>query len=185
MLPYRHRAPRIMRRTLDQLYRVSGGVAAGLIALICLLVTVQVVFNLITKFGGTSVNLTIPSYADFAGYFLAASSFLALAYTLTRGGHIRVTLIIGKISGTKRLVAEVVALILAAAVAIFMTYFMIRLTLDSHRFGDLSPGIVAIPTWIPQSFVAVGLLILSVSLVDMLIQTVRRAAPVIGQHDSL
>lgn len=82
-----------MRKCLDNLYTFIGAIAAGLIALICLLVTTQVVLNLIAKIWGASVSFTIPSYADFASYFLAASSFLALSYTFMRGGHIRVTLL--------------------------------------------------------------------------------------------
>ena len=40
---------------------------------------------------GQAIGLTIPSYADFTGFFLAASSFFALAHTHREGGHIRVS----------------------------------------------------------------------------------------------
>ena len=162
----------MIRKTLDRLYVGSGAIASLLIAAICLLVCTQVIFNLITKFGGRSINLTIPSYGDFAGYFLAASSFLALAYTLTRGGHIRVNLLLTRLPSRARWVAEIFSLAICSAVAWYATFYMLKLCLESYEFGDLSPGIVAVPQWIPQSTVLLGLSILSVALVDCLYRTI-------------
>ena len=161
----------MIRKTLDKLYIGSGAVASLFIAGICLLVCMQVLFNLITRFGGISVNLTIPSYGDFAGYMLAASSFLALAYTLTQGGHIRVNLVLTRLPKHARWIAEMFSLGACALVSGYVTYYMGKLCWESYEFGDLSPGIVAIPIWIPQSFVLVGLVILTLALVDCLQRT--------------
>ena len=87
-----------MRKFLDKLYDLSGYGAAIFIFAICLIVMAQVALNLsdnIAKYiTGEAIGLTIPSYADFTGYFLAAASFMALAHTLKSGGHIRVTLLL-------------------------------------------------------------------------------------------
>ena len=175
-----------MRKFLDKMYVVSGAIAAGLTAMICLLVTMQVILNVITKIGGASASMTIPSYADFAGYFLAGASFLALAYTFTRGGHIRVTLVLSAMGeGKLRFLAEIVALAVSSATAIFATYYMVLLLEESHRFGDKSTGIISISTWIPQSSVVIGLAIFSISLVDVLIQTIRKGAPVIKYDEGM
>lgn len=170
-----------VRKLLDGVYTGSGVLSAGLIAAICLLVTAQVILNLITKYGPFDINLTIPSYADFAGYMLAASSFLALAYTLMRGGHIRVTMVLNAAPATLRLAAELVALSLCAAVAGFTSFYMYRLVRESYEFGDMSSGIVAIPLYIPQSAVLAGLVILTIALVDLTVQTIRLGRPVIVQ----
>lgn len=162
----------MIRKGLDRLYTISGGVAAGFLVLICVLVSVQVIFNLTTKLFGTSIALTIPSYAEIAGFFLAASSFLALAYTLTRGGHIRVTLVLSYLPKTARLVFEVLGLSLCAATAIYATWFMGRLTLESFKFGDLSPGIIAVPLWIPQLGLTIGLGVFAIALCDLAISTI-------------
>jgi TRAP-type C4-dicarboxylate transport system permease small subunit len=130
-----------------------------------------VLFNLITRFSGLSVNLTIPSYGDFAGYMLAASSFLALAYTLTQGGHIRVNLVLTRLPIRAKWVAEMLSLGVCAAVSGYATYYMAKLCWESYEFGDLSPGIIAIPIWIPQSPVLVGMIILTVALIDCLQRT--------------
>lgn len=173
-----------MRKLLDGVYTGSGLLSAGLIAAICLLVTAQVVLNLVTKYGPFDVNLTIPSYADFAGYMLAASSFLALAYTLTRGGHIRVTMVLNAMPARLRLVSESLCLALGAAVAGFASYYMYLLTHESYEFGDMSSGIIAIPLNIPQSAVLAGLVILTIALVDLTLQTVRAGRPVLVQMNT-
>jgi len=163
----------MLRKTLDRLYIGSGAIASLFIAAICILVCTQVVFNLITRFGGREVNLTIPSYGDFSGYFLAASSFLALAYTLTQGGHIRVNLVLTRLPTRARLFAETISLSVCTAVAFYATFYMAMLCLESYEFQDLSPGIIAIPLWIPQCVVLLGLTIFSIALADCLFHTVK------------
>ena len=170
---------------LDLLYNLSGAMAAGLIGMICLLVTTQVVLNLTTKVLGTTMSFTIPSYADFAGFFLAASSFMALAYTFTRGGHIRVTLFLGRLSSLPRLIAELISLSVAVVVTLFVLWHMINLTHESYLYGDVSPGMVVIQLWIPQTVVCLGLLILNIALIDALIQTLRTRKPVITQQETI
>ncbi|MDF1609592.1 TRAP transporter small permease [Hoeflea sp. YIM 152468] len=173
-----------MRKLLDGVYTGSGLLSAGLIAAICLLVTAQVLLNLITKYGPFAFNMTIPSYADFAGYMLAASTFLALAYTLMRGGHIRVTMILNTVPSAWRLLAELFCLAVCAAVAGLASFYMYRLVHESWEFGDMSSGIIAIPLFIPQSAVLAGLVILTMALVDLTVQTARAGRPVIEQMNT-
>ncbi len=154
--------------------------------LICVLVTVQVLLNLVTKLFGTSVALTIPSYAEFAGFFLAAASFLALAYTLTRGGHIRVTLVVQFLPARLQTALEIFALGLCSLTAAYGTWFMGKLAYDSYRFGDMSPGIIAVPMWVPQLSLVVGMAILALALADLMVQTIgakKVVLPAGGQID--
>ncbi|HHS82691.1 MAG TPA: TRAP transporter small permease [Devosia sp.] len=169
-----------MRKGLDRLYTVSGIVAAGLIVLICVVVSAQVLLNFIGRIFGAAYSYTIPSYADFAGFFLAAASFLALAYTLTRGGHIRVTLLLQMLGPRARLLADLVSLALGAALSGYATWYMFRLDFESWSFGDLSFGIIAIPIWIPQLAVSIGLLVLTIAFVDLFIQSLRAGRPVLS-----
>lgn len=173
----------MIRKALDALYIGSGAIASLLIAGICLLVCTQVLFNLIMRVGGLSINLTIPSYGDFAGYMLAASSFLALAYTLTQGGHIRVNLVLTRLPKRAKWAAEIASLCTCALFSGFVTYYIGKLCWESFEFGDLSPGIVAIPIWIPQCSVLVGLIILTIALFDCLYRTAVSGASVFDSPD--
>jgi len=159
-----------MRKWLDGLYGVSCWLAAGCIAAIALLVVCQVFLNLLDRCSalltGTAIGLTIPSYADFTGFLLAAASFLSLAYTLREGGHIRVTLVTGNLPQGVQRIVEVWCTAVASAITLYFTWYTARLTYDSYVYHDLSSGMIAVPIWIPQTAMLVGLLILSIALVD-------------------
>ena len=166
-----------MRRVLDMLYRAAGGLAALFIVAIVALVFAQVGLNLADKITaaitGSGLGVTIPSYSDFTGFFLAASSFLALAYTLRAGGHIRVTLVTQTLNRKTRHVTEIIVTLTALAMSAFGTYYMILLVMESHEFGDKSAGMVSVPLWIPQVPVAVGLFVLTLALADELVGLLR------------
>lgn len=162
----------MIRKFLDRLYALSGAISAGFLVLICALVTVQVLLNLSTKIFGTKLAMTIPSYAEFAGFFLAAASFMALAYTLNKGGHIRVTLLKQFLPQKVQLISEIFALGICTIAAIYATWFMASLNMESLRFGDMSPGIIAVPLWIPQVSLTLGLAIFAIALADLTIRTI-------------
>ena len=159
-----------MRRFLDNLYKWSGVLAASFIAAICLIVFAQVVLNLIDRIAklttGSAIGLAIPSYADFTGYFLVASSFLALAYTMREGGHIRVSLFIQNAGPKTRHLIELWCLGLAMATSAYFTWFTAHLVYESFTFNDLSAGMIAVPLWIPQTTMLAGLIVLTISLLD-------------------
>ncbi|MGE5148269.1 MAG: TRAP transporter small permease [Candidatus Eiseniibacteriota bacterium] len=169
--------PPVLRRALDALYRLSGALAALFLVAICAIVLLQVGANAVDKIAqwttGAPIGLVVPSYAEFAGFFLAASSFLALAYTLRHGGHVRVSLFVWRLGSTARRALELWCTGFGALLSGYFSYFAIRLVIDSWRFDDLSPGLVPIPIWIPQTSLALGLVILTIALADEF-ETIRR-----------
>ncbi|MBD3679046.1 MAG: TRAP transporter small permease [Rhodobacteraceae bacterium] len=162
-----------MRRGLNLIYNASGAVAAFCIASIVAIVFAQVCLNLIDRIAalttGKAIGLTIPSYSDFTGYFLAASTFLALAYSLRAGGHIRVTLVTGHLNEKLRRWVEAAVLLIALGLVGFATWYVVLLVVESIEFGDRTSGMVSIPLWIPQLPVAIGLAILTLALADELV----------------
>ena len=159
-----------MRPLLDGLYRLSGAIAATFLVAICSIVLLQVTCNIINSligfFTGVNGGLIIPSYAEFAGYFLAAASFFALAYTFRHGAHIRVSLILMRLGPGPRKVADLFSLAAATAMTAYATWYMFLLVLESLEYNDMSPGIVPIPLWLPQTALAMGLAVLLVALID-------------------
>lgn len=169
----------MLRKVLDRLYLFSGGIAAVAILAICLLVSAQVGLNILARIGGPELSFTIPSYADFAGFALATASFMALAYTLRAGTHIRVNLIILRVPERTQWVLEVAALILASAMSAYATWFAGVLVWESHHYGDMSPGIVAVPLWIPQISMVAGLGLLTIAFVDSAVETLWAGKPLL------
>lgn len=170
-----------MRGFLNGLYRWSGIAAAAFLAAICVVVLAQVGANLIDAVAkaltGHAIGLVIPSYAEFAGFFLAAASFLALAHTLRHGGHIRVTLVLQVFGPSARRGAEMIAVLVGLCLSLYFTVYTVLLVGESIEFNDLSPGMVPVPLWIPQSVMAFGLIVLSVAFADELVCQARGAEP--------
>lgn len=166
----------VVRRCLEGLYLASGWLAATCIALICLLVLCQVCLNAIDRISGlltgTAIGLTIPSYADFTGFFLAAASFLALAYTFRQGEHIRVTLFLSHCQPKVQHLLEIWGLLMACGVTLYFSWYTFLLVRESYIYHDLSAGMIAIPIWIPQTFMLLGLIVLAIALIDGLVNTI-------------
>jgi len=170
-----------MRRLLDRLYSASGAVAAVFLAAICGVVLLQVGANIVDavagRITGSPVGLVIPSYAEFAGYFLVASSFFALAYTLRAGDHIRVSLLIGRLRPGPRRVIEIWCSASGALLSAYFAWYAVGLVLESFTYHDLSSGMVPVPLWIPQAAMAGGLIVLTIALADECLAVLRGRMP--------
>jgi len=146
-----------MRRFLDGLYLASGVAAAGFLLALLLAILVQVI--------GRKLGLTVDT-TELSGFFMAAATFLGLAYTFRDGGHIRISLLIGRLGGAPRKALELWCCVASAALAGYLATSAAFFALESWQFDDISPGLLAIPFWIPQSGMAAGLAILTVALLD-------------------
>ncbi len=166
-----------MRKSLDILYKASFWLGACCIAMICLLVVCQVLLNLVDRLStlltGSAIGLTIPSYADFTGFLLAAASFLSLAYTLREGAHIRVVLLVSRLPEKLHNLIEIWCIGLGLAISLDFAWYTAKLIQESYSYHDLSSGMIAVPLWIPQTAMFLGLVILSVAFLDELVAVCR------------
>jgi TRAP-type C4-dicarboxylate transport system permease small subunit len=164
-----------MRRLLDALY--DG--AAWLAALFLVALLVAVLLSIL----GRQLHFNIPGIDAYAGYLMAAAGFLALAHTLKRGEHIRVTLLINALRGGWRKSLELWALGVAALLALLFAFYSCRLVWQSHVFHDVSTSNDATPLWIPQLAMAIGTLIFAIAFIDELVLEWRgqRARPATGE----
>ncbi len=154
-----------MRRLLDALY--DG--AAGLAALFMVGLLAMVLLSIVSR----QLHFHVPGTDAYAGYLMAAAGFLALAHTLKRGEHIRVTLVINALRGRWRRALELWALAAANLLALLFAFYACRLAWQSRQFHDISTGNDATPLWIPQLAMAAGTVILAIALVDELVLEVR------------
>ena len=150
-----------MRALLDRIYN-----AAGVLAALFLIGTLVMV---LIGIAGRMFNFHVPGTDSYAGYCMAAAGFLALAHTLKRGEHIRVTLLVEHVSGGAQRVLELWALGVATLLAALLAFYSVRLSFQSWQFNDISTGNDATPLWIPQLTMAVGTVILLIALADELV----------------
>jgi TRAP-type C4-dicarboxylate transport system permease small subunit len=161
-----------MRRVLDGLY--DG--AAWLAALAMIGVLVMVLLSIISRQMGFHVAGT----DAYAGYSMAAAGFLALAHTLKRNEHIRVTLLLSHLKGKAKHALEMWALTAAVLLGGLFAFYSVRLAWISNKLNDISTGNDATPLWIPQIAMALGTVVLLIALIDewMLELRGRRASDV-------
>lgn len=154
-----------MRRFLDALYDGAAWLAA--LFMVALLIAV------LLSITGREFNFHVKGTDAYAGYFMAAAGFLALAHTLKRGEHIRVTLLLQSLGSRARHALEVWSLGFAAVLAALVAYYSLRLAWQSRLFNDISTGIDATPLWIPQLAMALGTVILAIAFIDELVLELR------------
>jgi TRAP-type C4-dicarboxylate transport system permease small subunit len=157
-----------VRRALDTLYLWSGYAAAVFLVAIAATVVAQIV----GRFFGVAVDST-----ESAGFSMAAATFLGLAHTFKQGAHIRVNLLIGLSKGRVRQGFELWTIGFMLAAMAYFTYWAGDLVYYSYVFHEISPGLLAIPFWIPRSAMAVGSFILTVALLDELVRVLSGATP--------
>ncbi len=150
-----------MRKLLDTLYDSAAALAA--LFLVGLLVMV-----LLSIFG-RQLHFHVPGTDAYAGYLMAASGFLALAHTLKRGEHIRVTLLLGALRGGWKKGMELWALGFATLLSAMFAFYSCKLAWQSRVFHDISTASDATPLWIPQIGMATGALILAIAFLDELV----------------
>ncbi len=153
-------APSALRRFLDGLY-----VASGVLSALCIVgVAATTLAQVVGRFAGVTIDST-----ESAGFFLAGSTFLGLAYTFRRGAQIRVSLLLDRIGPAKRRVLDIWstgAFLMATAYLVYWTFDLVHF---SWKYNEISSGIIAMPLWVPRSAMAMGTLLLMISVIDTFI----------------
>jgi len=154
-----------VRRILDRIYGAAAWAAAlfmiGTLLMILLSVT------------GRLFDFHVRGTDAYAGYCMAAAAFLALAHTLKRGEHIRVTLILDHAGSRGRQALELWSHAAGLLCAVLLAWFALRLAWQSFQFNDISQGTDATPLWIPQIGMALGSVIFAISIADELVAVLR------------
>ncbi|MBL8588496.1 MAG: TRAP transporter small permease [Methylobacteriaceae bacterium] len=167
-----------MRRILDAIYRAALWAAALCLLAIAVLVLAQVggrVLDTALKAAGRApLGFQILSLSEIAGFLLAGASFLALGPTLKAGGHIRVTMFLAMLGAGGRRAVETLAALFGLVCALYLTWHMAALALESWRFNELSIGLMPIPLVWPQIPLGLGAVVLAIALVDELAILVSR-----------
>ena len=165
-----------MRKLLDALY--DG--AAALAALFMVGLLGMVLLSIVSR----QLQFHLPGTDAYAGYLMAAAGFLALAHTLKRGEHIRVTLLIGRLTGAAHRGMELWSLFAASLLALLSAFYSGRLAWQSYQFHDISTSNDATPLWIPQLSMALGTTVLAIAFIDELVLEARGQRVVAGSEEA-
>jgi len=155
-----------LRSGLDLLYQLAGILAAlSLIAILGLIVV-----QMLARWTGE----VFPGAPDYAGYAMAAASFLAFANALNRGSHIRVSILLNTVPDKFRRVLEIWCFGIGTAVMWYFVWYAYRFVYWSWKFNDISQGQDQTPLWMPQSVMLFGAAVLAIALTDHLLHVIFR-----------
>ncbi|MEI4470488.1 TRAP transporter small permease [Frigidibacter sp. MR17.24] len=150
----------VLRRALDAVYDGAGVLGAA-----CLLAIFAVILaQMVARWSG----LIFPGAADYAGYLMAAASFLTFAHAMNRGAHIRVSLLLSAL-GPRRRWAEAWCLAFATLMTGTVAWYACRAVYWSRKLHDVSQGQDATPLWIVQLPMAAGAILLALCMADNLV----------------
>lgn len=164
-------------RLLDRLYEACGYVAAAAMVAMLLVILAQIF--------GRWFGIPFPGATDYAGYLMAAAFFFGLAYAFAHGAHIRVGLLLSRLSGTPRRLAEIWCLVVGGGLAWYFAYYACRAVYVSWLIGDVSQGQDATPLWIPQLAMAAGTVVFALSLTDRIVRVLAGAPVEMAATDRL
>ena len=102
---------------LKVIYRLSGYAAAFFLIFVATFI--------LTGIASRIFGFYIRGLAEYSGYCMAASSFLALAYTFGEKGHIRITLFLEKSSKNIRRFLELWCLSTATFFSGFLSFYFL------------------------------------------------------------
>jgi TRAP-type C4-dicarboxylate transport system permease small subunit len=139
-------------------YLASGVLSGASLVIMTLLILAQIT----ARFFGA----VIPSSEDFAGWLLSATIFFGLAYTFQEGGHIRVTMLLTRLSETKRRYLEYFNLVVGLAISGFLAFYTLYTVHESFDFGDVTDTYLVVPLWMVQTPMALGSLFLFIAMLD-------------------
>ena len=158
-----------MRRFLDRLYYASGAFAALCLASICVLMLAQAF--------GREAGILIRGADDIVAWLTAASAFFALGHTFRHGELVRVGLWLDMLGERARWWAEIFSLGTTGAFVAYMLWAVSRFVYESWQFHEVAQGLIAVPIWMPQMSLVLGVLIFFSAVIDELIAVLRKQKP--------
>ena len=142
---------------LDALSRACGYVAAVLVVGIAALILTEI-------FCRTALNVSLSFAWEYSAYFLAVSIFLAAAFTLRTGGHVRVMLLSQSVPPRAAHWLDVFATLAGTVVAGWLAWSLAAFAWQSGVTGSTSATIDETPLVYPQAAMAFGATLLVLQL---------------------
>lgn len=147
-----------MQTFRNYFYRFSLLLSGTCLILMTLLILAQIVARL--------MGAVTPSSEDFAGWLLSAMVFFGLAYTFNSGGHIRVTMLLSRLSAQKRRWQELLNLAVGILITGYLAFYTLYTVYDSFDYGEVTDTYLAVPLWLVQLPMAIGSLFLFIAVLD-------------------
>ena len=146
-----------MLRKFTQLVDAMGYAAAVVSAVLTLSIVVMILGEIAAR---SLFNISISFAWEYSAYAMGVAMFGGAAFTLRTGGHIRVSLLAGRLPPPAAHWLDVVCTFLGAGLAGYIAIAVGQLAWRSFEAGSTSPTVSATPLAIPQTAIAIGAMLL-------------------------
>lgn len=159
---------RLAKKLVNILDKISG--LGGFLAGFMMCIGVALVLGEIILRSGFSKTLYVTE--EYAGYLMAMLTFCALGYTLRERAHIRMTFLHKVVVGRPRVYLDMVCIVVGFCFCLTLTYFTAIFFWDSVVTGSRSMQISRTYLAVPQAFLPVGALILSLQFLGEFLKSI-------------
>jgi C4-dicarboxylate transporter DctQ subunit len=167
---------KLLERPVRALARIGAALAAASLLVSMLVIGYSVVMRYFA-------NRPVPWADELAGYLLVASVMLAAADALFEGEHIRVDILVERLSARGRHVAALIGLVAVLAASALLAVEGADMVAFSRMVDLKSNGYLAVPMWLPQLFVPVGAVVMGLAAIVAFVAA-WRAGPTAGSAKS-
>lgn len=143
---------------------------------ILLIAAIQIVEILLRNI----LNVSLPFVWEYAAYFHIGAIFLAAAFALRTGGHIRVSLFARIMPRS----LEVVATVLGLAISAFLSYALVMFAVGFGMSGRTSSTVNEVPLVWPAAVMAFGSVLFTLQLVLRVLRLATSQATEIAWGDN-
>ncbi|WP_172399591.1 TRAP transporter small permease subunit [Geothermobacter hydrogeniphilus] len=144
-------------RWIDRCSRIGACLSALCMLLIVGLVATEVALRTLA---GRSTLVA----DEYSGYLMVATVLFGLAYTLASDGHIRITILTGRLPEKPQRWFESLAALLALLLCLYLFRHACVMVYDTWSLGMTADSIAETPLWIPQLSLLAGLALLCLQL---------------------
>ncbi len=176
-------APAALRpilNAIDRLGRLDGWIAGGCLIVLTTLMIAEVLIGAVANsifwlrahgfaWLPADIPASVPNAWEYSSYLMASSFTFGAAMTLRAGGHIRVTLLLARLSPSRRRLLEIVAALVGMLLSGFLAYSMVLFSWGSYQRGATSISSDT-PVWIPQAVITFGFVLLVLQFLARFIQ---------------
>jgi TRAP-type C4-dicarboxylate transport system permease small subunit len=155
---------RLLLDAIERLGRLDGWIGAACLVTLTLLMLAEITVRALSNIFPW-VPADIPVAWEYSSYLMAACFTFGAAMTLRAGGHIRVTLVLGRLQPAARRLFEIGATLFVGFLAIAMARF--AWTAFTSGQTSISSGTML---WIPEAVIAFGMVLLALQFLARFIQ---------------
>jgi len=159
---------RLLLNGIETLARLDGWIGAACLVTLTLLMLAEITVRALSNFISW-VPADIPVAWEYSSYLMAACFTFGAAMTLRAGGHIRVTLILGRLGPPARRWLEAAAALIATLFVGFLAIAMVRFAWSAFDRGQTSISSNTL-LWIPEAVIAFGMVLLALQFLARFIQ---------------